>query len=152
MFNKGTPKGFTKCKPIGDHTSPRSWTGTRAASKKVQKIPKKNINSLKTKRTTPNLKPSITKKLWKPLIPSKVISLDHKKETKIKTIKQKKKKKTKPNLKKTTKELVKPNTIKKTKYGKLDKLKIWKLWKKKIYKNLWHLKPIYLNYNKYTKK
>lgn len=63
MFNKGTPKGLTKCIPIGDHISPKSCTGTKAASKKVQKIPKKNINSLKINNTTPNLNPSITKKL-----------------------------------------------------------------------------------------
>jgi predicted phosphoadenosine phosphosulfate sulfurtransferase len=93
VFNNGTPKGLTKCKPIGDQTSPKSWTGTNAASKKVQKIPKKNINSLKTNKTTPNLKPSITKKLWKPTKPSKEISFAQKKETINKTIKQKKKKK-----------------------------------------------------------
>jgi hypothetical protein len=63
VFNKGTPKGLTKKRPIGDQVSPRSCTGTSEASKKVQKIPKKNINSLKTNNTTPNLKPSITKKL-----------------------------------------------------------------------------------------
>ena len=99
---------------MGDQTSPKSWTGTSAASKKVQKIPKKNINSLKIKRTTPNLKPSITKKLWKPLIPSKEISLDHKKEQNSKENKEKRKKKIKPNLKKTTNELVRPKTKKKT--------------------------------------
>ena len=64
VFNKGTPKGLTKCIPIGDQVSPNSWAGTNAASKKVQKILKKNINSLKINNTVPNLKPSITKKLW----------------------------------------------------------------------------------------
>jgi len=63
VFSKGTPKGFTKCIPTGDQVSPNSCTGTKAASKKVQKILKKNINSLKINKTTPNLKPSITKKL-----------------------------------------------------------------------------------------
>lgn len=63
VFNNGTPKGLTKCIPIGDHLSPNSWTGTKAASKNTQKILKKNINSLKINNTTPNLKPSITKKL-----------------------------------------------------------------------------------------
>lgn len=115
VFNKGTPNGLTKCSPIGDQISPKSCTGTSAASKKVQKIPKKNINSLKTKRTRPNLKPSITKKVWYPLIPSKEISFDQRKEQNNKQIRQKKKKKTKPNLKKTTTEEVNPKTIKKTK-------------------------------------
>lgn len=64
VFNKGTPKGLTKSIPVGDQVSPISCTGTSAASKKVQKIPKKNINSLKINKITPNLKPSITKKLW----------------------------------------------------------------------------------------
>lgn len=64
VFNKGTPKGFTKHKPKGDQTSPKSSIGTKAASKKVQKILKKNINSLKINKIVPNLKPSITKKLW----------------------------------------------------------------------------------------
>jgi hypothetical protein len=63
VFKSGTPKGFTKCKPTGDQDSPKSCTGTNAASKKVQKIPKKNINSLKINSKTPNLNPSITKKL-----------------------------------------------------------------------------------------
>lgn len=49
---------------MGDQVSPKSWTGTKAASKNVQKILKKNINSLKINKTVPNLKPSITKKLW----------------------------------------------------------------------------------------
>jgi hypothetical protein len=115
VFNKGTPKGLTRWRPIGDQTSPKSWTGTREASKKVQKIPKKNINSLNTNKTTPNLKPSMTKKLWKPESPSKEISFDHKKETKNKEKRLKKKKKKKPSLKKTTREEVRPKTTKKTK-------------------------------------
>jgi len=63
VFKRGTPKGLTNIIPKGDQVSPKSCTGTKAASKKVQKIPKKNINSLKINKTTPNLKPSITKKL-----------------------------------------------------------------------------------------
>lgn len=115
MFNRGTPKGLTRNKPIGDHTPPKSWAGTREESKNVQKIPKKNISSLKTNNKTPNLKPSITKKLWKPPKPSKEISFDQKKEQKNKQTPQKKKKNNKPNLKKTTIEVVKPQTIKKIK-------------------------------------
>jgi hypothetical protein len=64
VLSRGTPNGFTKCIPNGDQFSPNSCAGTKAASKNVQKIQKKNINSLKTNKTTPNLKPSITKKLW----------------------------------------------------------------------------------------
>ena len=109
VFNNGTPKGLTKCIPIGDHLSPNSCTGTNAASKKTQKILKKNINSLKINKTTPNLKPSITKKLWYPLKPSIEISLPQAKEINKTTNKLNKKGKIKPYLKKITKDLVKPN-------------------------------------------
>jgi len=63
VLRKGTPKGSTKTIPTGDHLQPRSSTGVKALSKKVQKIEKKNINSLKINKTKPYLKPTITKKL-----------------------------------------------------------------------------------------
>jgi hypothetical protein len=63
VFNRGTPSGFTSDIPIGDQILPISSVGTKALSKKHQKIEKKNINSLKINKIVPNLNPSITKKL-----------------------------------------------------------------------------------------
>lgn len=92
--------------PKGLQIWPKFSNGTKAESKKVQKILKKNINSLKINKRTPYLKPSITKKLWKPPKPSKTISLAQIKEIKKRIKNLKTKFKITPYLKNKTKELV----------------------------------------------
>jgi len=46
-------------KPRGDHSSPKSMLGDKALSKKVQKIEKKNMNSLKINNIKENFNDSI---------------------------------------------------------------------------------------------
>lgn len=115
VFNNGTPKGFTIIKPKGLHTWPKFSKGTKAESKKVQKILKKNINSLKINKITPYLKPSMTKKLWYPANPSKIISLAQIKEIKKRINKLINKLNKTPYLKNKTKDLVKFKTTQKIK-------------------------------------
>uniref|UniRef100_A0A0N5BTP0 Uncharacterized protein n=1 Tax=Strongyloides papillosus TaxID=174720 RepID=A0A0N5BTP0_STREA len=88
LLKRGRPNGLIKFKPIALQVIPNSWAGTNAASKKVQKIPKKNINSLKMNNKHPNLNPSITNTLWYPDKPSIQISLAHNKPTYNDTNKQ----------------------------------------------------------------
>jgi len=87
--------------------------GTREASKNVQKILTKNINSLKIKRIIPNLKPSITKKLWYPLKPSEKISMPQEKPIKVIDKREKIKEKENLNLNQKTNDEVKPKDAKK---------------------------------------
>lgn len=126
-FKRGTLKGLTVSIPPGLHNSPKSLKGTREESKNNQKIPKKNINSLKIKKNIPNLKPSWTLKVCLPDSPSIKISLNHKRRLKIKI-------KTDIQLKiwnfrNNTKLEVNNKLLKKSKKGYLERLKIWKLWK-----------------------
>jgi len=58
VLRNGIPNGLIMNRPKGGQSPPTSTEGLIEISKKPQKIPKKNINSLKIKRIMPYLKPS----------------------------------------------------------------------------------------------
>lgn len=59
VLNRGIPNGFTGIIPYGGQVSPTSMEGERTASKKAQKMLKKNINSLNKNNPKTNRKLSI---------------------------------------------------------------------------------------------
>jgi len=58
VLRKGIPKGLIISIPKGGQKAPTSREGFMEISKNIQKILKKNINSLKINKIIPNLKPS----------------------------------------------------------------------------------------------